>query len=867
MNRTHHLPDRHTRSLFVLLFICFAAAILGDSTAEALLLSRLGPAVIPRMFLFNAVALFFASGLIMSLIDRYDRGTLFLTAAIGHGVLLLCVRLALDSQAGWPILPLFTYAYIAKILLFLLFWTLANDLTDSRTAQKRFPLIAAGGTMGAIAIAFSIPGMVNLFAAENLLLIWSGLSFSMAGAFFPLRRQAAHAFKPHSDRERHRQRTRISMAGDVKLVTADPLLSGMAIVYGLVFFLLIVQHYFFYVAVKELCSTSGKIAAFLGTFNGTSMAITLVLQFSAAGALLRRFGSTRALLILPAMLIAVFFVQAVAAGTAPPDSFPLLCVIVAAMGLRIAVFDSFFSPNFQLFFSSLPGEIRGRAKLTLEGMVKPVGILSGGLWLIFGAPRCSFALNMTLCLAVAVFLAVMTFRLKSRYAASLKRFLAGVSNDSLLAGIARDGTTMSLVNQVKGLFHEGNFEVQKFLIDELVVSSSPELVALVLEQTNHPDHRVRAAVVAALGTVRLDEARAALIRSLNDEEFRVVANAVNALGGYGDAATVTLVEPFLSDPHGLVRANAAVALWRCGAREKLPMLIACLDPMLDCARPEECAAALSALGEIDAAEAAARIVSFAETTDRRRLSGLPSVYRQLVTALAKKRDRRSIDTLILLAKGAERPQQRVIRTGFSSILSRGVPPGVLLARLSDQVPQLSNILVRAIRESPARVSGRDAETLRTFVRGEIAQISREYGLLAHLDGLRTLPSVELLRHAIMEEFVMMRRETMAYALSLLDTGDTIGPVVPRLFHHDPHVRARAFEVLDNVGDIALNREVMAVLDYKETGGGVQPDAERVGAFVASYVRDANEWIRKCAAFARETLHAAHGAETTAVAVP
>jgi AAA family ATP:ADP antiporter len=848
--------DTNARSLFVLLCVCFAAAIIGDNAAEALLLAHIGPAMLPRMFLFNAIALFIASGCIISLIDRIDRGALFLYATLGHGAVLVIMRLALASDAGWLYPLLFTYAYCAKVLIFLLFWTLANDLIDSRSAQKRFPMIAAGGTLGAIAIAFSVPAMVRLFAAENLLFVWSGLSILLGVLFIPLRARAGRVLKPASDRERHRGGTVVGMLADMKLVAADPLLSGMASVYGLVFFLLIVQHYFYYIAIKSYFVTADRIAGFLGFFSGASMVVTLVLQLTAAGALLRRFGSSRAILLLPLSLAAIFVSQAIVSGSAPAAaSYALFFTIVAAMGIRVAVFDAFFSPNFQLFFSSLPRELRGRAKLALEGVVKPVAICAAGLWLIIIAPRISFTLNMSICVFVAALLLTQTVRLKARYAASLIRFLSGVSRNSLLAGIVRGGSTESLVAQVQRLFEEGDFETRKFIIDTLAVSGVPDLVALIIGQIRNGDPRIRATAVAALGTVAQKEAGQAIRACLNDGDALVVANAVTALGRSEAADAVALLEPFLSHPHGRVRAGAVVALWRSGARERLPVFMERLEAMLDCSRPEECASALSALGEIDAPESGARLNAFAGENGPERLNRIMPVFRELVTALGKKQDAVSIDTLLTMVVRSDRLQKRAVIAALTAMIERGMAPKYLIERARGG-PGLSSAIVRAVYESHIRLPEEEKNALGALVRGELEAIARDEDSLAGLLPHARMPGVALLRHAIAEERVAAGIETMACACALLDASDTIRHVVPRLFHHDPHVRGRAYEVLDNAGDIGLNREVMKAFDRRRLSGDTKKAVTPAAAteagcrgLIKQYADDADAWIRKCAAFA------------------
>ena len=143
-------------SLFFLLFLCFASAILGDSTAESLLLSHFDAQYIPKMFLINAAALFIISTFLMPVFDRVNRGNLFMSGLLGHAVMLIFIRIAIWSKWTFFYGPLFSYAYVSKIIIFLTFWTIANDLFDSRKAGKVFPVIAAGP--GAIAVSFRFPG-------------------------------------------------------------------------------------------------------------------------------------------------------------------------------------------------------------------------------------------------------------------------------------------------------------------------------------------------------------------------------------------------------------------------------------------------------------------------------------------------------------------------------------------------------------------------------------------------------------------------------------------------------------------------------------------------------------------------------------
>ena len=167
-------------------------------------MSHFDAQLIPKMFLVNAFSLFIISAVMMSIVDRIDRGKFFQVAIFIHASILLLIRLAVMADWNFFFLPLFTYAYISKIIFFMMFWTLVNDLIDSRKAGKEFPVIAAGGTLGAIVVSFSIPGLMKIIPAENLLLVWSVLVWAVGFSFLPLRAKFGKKFKTFSDhRKKH----------------------------------------------------------------------------------------------------------------------------------------------------------------------------------------------------------------------------------------------------------------------------------------------------------------------------------------------------------------------------------------------------------------------------------------------------------------------------------------------------------------------------------------------------------------------------------------------------------------------------------------------------------------------------------------
>jgi len=100
------------------------------------------------------------------------------------------------------------------------------------------------------------------------------------------------------------------------------------------------------------------------------------------------------------------------------------------------------------------------------------------------------------------------------------------------------------------------------------------------------NHDCRATLVISLGEIRKKSLVAPLFHLLQDENDRVRANAIEAIGKCMDRGTVLRhLESMLNDRNNRARANAALALWMMGLKKGLVELIRMADsadPLLSC---------------------------------------------------------------------------------------------------------------------------------------------------------------------------------------------------------------------------------------------------------------------------------------------
>lgn len=847
LKRTHaHTPRWY---LFFLLFFCFAAAILGDSTAEALLLSHFNASIIPKMFLVNAFFLFLVSSLMISVVDRVDRGLFFQFLIILHCLVLTATHFVLNWNLEIIYPLLFSYAYCSKIVFFLLFWTIANDLVDSRKASSEFPLIAAGGTLGAILCSFAIPWIIKLIPAVDLVAIWALLLAVVILLLFPFRAQFGKYFTQNTFQNKKNQSIR-RILSDMTIVKTEPLLWNISIIYFLLFFLLINQQFTFYYEIKGMFSTADKVASFLGFFNGISMLSTLVLQMSVSGYFLKKFGSTRSMLMIPFVLFTVFVSLVLIRIFDIPNIY--FWTVVAGMSIRVAFFDAFFSPNFQIFFSSLPKEIRGRGKLSIEGVVKPSAIIVASLWIVVSSSFIPATLNLIHLLIISFVLIVFVFKLKSQYADSLSRFLNGISNRQALALLDSEllKKDKKYVSYIRDLLRKENFEIQKFIIEALANSKLPEAIAILIESLENADSKLKATIITNFKCINSERVKETVIKYLNDSDSRVVANAIEVLTQFKDRALIQKIEPFLSHQNNRVRANTILAIWGFTPDEKKQMLFDILDSMIQSEQVLTIASALYVLGEMDSDKAEELLLAYHTKNEELITVGNRMVFRQMVLALSKKGNERSLKLLLVIGSHVNRMRKEEIVKGICGMIP-AFSWNTFEKIVSRNSPVDRYLVLSALHYS-------DKRSLSDEISSHIRHIAfQEIDILkATLFSLRELKDVNvgenLLYHAIMEEYVELRFETLLIIASLFDPSNRIRGVMPKLNHPNSHVRARAIEVLDTIGDTKINKAIIKMMELKEkiNDHTATKTAERKSAYpvIEGWLNDENEWVSECARF-------------------
>ena len=864
------LRNKRTWALFALLLCVFAGAILGDSAAESMLLMHCDTRLLPAMFMANALLLSFTSAFLISSIDRIDRGVFFMLLVVAHWGVVVAARgaLALGAEFLYPFL--FSYAYVSKIVLFLMFWTMANDLTDSRRAASVFPFIAAGGTIGAIGASFAIPLFLRLIATENLLIVWSAIIMLLGALFTLVRGTLGKELRPSPQRQEYVAKSIFDFRKDLKLIRQEPLLKNMAILYFLLFFILINQHYTFYTQLKNHLTSAKALASFLGFFNGCSMFATLILQSTIAGRVLTKFGSTRSMLFLPVILCIVFICLS-CLGLFPGlmdfqgksgVSVIIFWSVILGMGLRASFFDAFFSPNFQVFFSSLPKNLRGKGKLFIEGAVKPCAIITASLWLFFVVPHVSFGCSMFMLFCVSAVMIAQTVRIRKKYTESLTRSLTGIRSKQVvqLLSFVDLAKEENLLTALSRIIDKEDIEIKKYVIGILAEMNTKESIAVLTEHMETGDDFIRATIISSLTPLKMSDLKDTYARHMQSSDRRVIANCILALAALNSVDINEGLEIFLYHSDNRIRANTIMALWPLWSDRKRKRLRELLTEMLFSDIPLQCASALYAIGTLRATEFLEALATFAKRSsslvDRSEM-----LWNNYLRAVANIGGEVALDMLLPLWQAGLGKRAKNLIEAISCILDNGYSLSSFLKKAAMDDYRQREIMLAALQKRHTIAKRENQPRLKQLALEEIKEIYRDWASLATLDAQPALPGISLLRIAVFEERIGDRLKNVIAVSSLLDESGHIALAARRLRHANNHVRAQALEVLDNTGDTKINRWVLKLLDanspaphVKEAASSFNIEPRPLLETIAGYASDPCEWIRECARYAAANLY-------------
>jgi len=586
-----------------MLFGCiFSGAIIGETVTLSIVVSSWGAPALSRLYLVNGSLLFLLPVFFFTFIDSVRREQLLsrLLSAITIFLLVYFVLYVLQDHWGgrWYrgiLTIIYPVSYLSKTVLFLTFWTLANDIYLPHESKKSFPVISAWGFVGGLSGAIGATFLVQLVSPHYLILLWA-LLYGGARLLLP---------RLYSRYEHRLKEVEVSggVGRDIKALVSDVveirLVRTVGVLYFCIFFSVFTLDYLFWKFSHNWFRTTASLASFQFAFYVVHSALVIVLLRFALPRLIRTVVFTRVLFSLPVALggCALFLLWGV---QSPLNARDLFALFIFLQFFRYVFFETAFSPLYQMIFTAIPRHRRGRAKMFCDGGVKPLAICASGLLLLI------YGENTPLLLILICFASfggiLIVGKIRRMYVEELfpadphHREIEQIEQE---IGSYHEAKILSLIEEYAAS-HDA--ELQQFAVRVLGRQGSRKALdkmESVFDSTVH--QTVREAVSRSLGGFFTLKVEPFIHRLLHDERNRIRANAIYSLNEMNCRWKRTfkpVIRSMLFENDIRITIEAARFLWKDGDPEDRDAIRKIIEALLASENSNKRSAALYCVGAI-----------------------------------------------------------------------------------------------------------------------------------------------------------------------------------------------------------------------------------------------------------------------------
>ncbi len=280
-------------------------------------------------------------------------------------ILIFYALLTLEIRTVHVARVFFVWVSVYNLFVVSVFWSVMADAFDNGQGKRLFGFIAAGGTAGSLLGPAATALLAVPLGAVNLLLV-AALCLEIAAQ---CAKRVLRGTRPDARDRARDERIGGSVLAGITDVARSPYLLAIC-VYILFLTLTATVLYFQQAAIvaDAFASAAERTRAF-ATIDLAVGVMTLLLQATATGPFIRRFGVGWALALLPLVTAAGFLVLGL---------WPTLAVVVAFQAIRRAANFAISKPAREILFTLVPREDKYKAKNLIDTLVYRGGDAAAG---------------------------------------------------------------------------------------------------------------------------------------------------------------------------------------------------------------------------------------------------------------------------------------------------------------------------------------------------------------------------------------------------------------------------------------------------------------------------------------------------------
>jgi HEAT repeat protein len=579
------------------LVVVGGVVIAGGMAGRSLFLSQLPRWAVPFKFVVPPLLLMGAVAVYSRVVDRVRRDRVVVATCAVFAVLVLLLRLGLQTSARSHLSflsLLYSILEVCGSVAVLQLWTVAGDVFDAREARRAFGLVAAGGVVAATLAGLLLSTLAARVEPADLL--WGVLASLAAAALLARELGRLHPDLLTPSGSSDRTLAAVSGAGalaQMRALLAEPLVRSIA---GILFasaMVSAVAEFQLDLALQARFGSDGaSMVRFLGALQTGAGLAALLLAVALAGRLLERYGVASGLVALPLLLGAGELLILASGGALLASALPR-----AADG---AVKFTLHNSTMNLLYLPVGPTARARMRALLDGVLKPVlvgllGLLFLAAGLIPGITHVHWALP-------ALFVLIAWGWLVRRAA---RHYVDALSSSIRQRRLDSREDSLDLADETSREVLAGTLRAEDpalvvHALSILAEAPHPSWRESVTPLLAHPSEPVRVEALRLLSRIGAGEGIGAVEGLLSDPAAAVRAAALQALAATRGLESTEAVLLRLRDEDPQVRAAAVqAALVHCGF-DGLLQAGAALKELLESEEPGARVAGARILGEMGA---------------------------------------------------------------------------------------------------------------------------------------------------------------------------------------------------------------------------------------------------------------------------
>lgn len=336
---------------------------------------------LPYLFLGTMTTLLLLAPAIGALVSKYQRNQFIPIAyrfiAINLVIFFALLKLVPEDYLFSVGIVFYVWLSAVNMLMISLFWGFMSDGIPLARSKQLFPMIAIGGTAGAMLGSTIAQQFIEILGQSYLLLV-SVVVLELAvrlvkrldQEFENYEKEPQVLIEPDLVVETNHQSKYAQWFSGIKYTLSSPYIMAIA---GYIFFYTITSTFLYFQQgnlVAAATSDSSERVQIFSNIDFWSNTLTLLMQLFISAELLKRFGIGVILVGLPLFVLGGFIALSIS---------PTLAVVIVFQALRRSLNYGLFKPAREMLFTIIPTEQKYKAKTFVDSFVYRGGDAIGAL--------------------------------------------------------------------------------------------------------------------------------------------------------------------------------------------------------------------------------------------------------------------------------------------------------------------------------------------------------------------------------------------------------------------------------------------------------------------------------------------------------